>query len=349
MQNYRNVFRPAPIFALSLGLGLCLGQVGYPWAGSNAYPPADAPEIIQTFNVEAPPFYGGEEVPMLLPPGGDGGFVENFDNGPVYTSSFNAPMPQTFVEPAFNAAANAPRPNIPYNGQSGDYFSLQGENQPVWSEFPLKVYIEESERVSDDASSSLKWAIDEWKRYFPMEITREKSLAHIRVEWVNEVRGKGHSRLSETQVLSTAAGEGGEDKQVLKRVKVQLVKPERYDGLADRAMRGVILHELGHALGIRRDSDVDGDVMAEPEVDSRKGKAIQEAVKSLAMKGLDLALSTQGITWGLGRNNTKTIEPKVRVVETISQRDLNTLYRLYGIQDNATAHSDPFGTYPPPF
>ncbi len=348
MQKYKRVFRPAPIFALSLGLGLCLGQVGYPWAGSNAYTPADSPEIIQTFNVEAPPPYGGEDVPMLLPPGGDGGFVENFDNGPVYTSSFNAPMPQTYTPQTFNTVMT-PQPNIPYNPQSGDYFSLQGEGQPVWKEFPLKVYVDDSEKLSSDANTALKWAIGEWKRYFPMEITREKSLAHIRVEWVNEVRGKGHSRLSETQVLSTAADEGGEGKQILKRVKVELVKPERYDGLADRAMRGVILHEMGHALGIRRDSDVDGDVMAEPEVDSRKGKAIQEAVKSLAMKGLDLALSTQGINWSLGRTNTKTIEPKIRVVETISQRDLNTLYRLYGMQDNATAHSDPFGTYPPAF
>lgn len=293
--------------AFSLLLTACTRWTGYTWEGASLPPAADNP--------------------VLIIPNDGGAFGGSPDNPPVYTSSFPSyPTVPTYTDPnAWNANVT-PKPSIPFSSQSGDYFSLQGSDLAVWDQFPVKIYVEYPEKLSSEAKDALTWAIQAWKQYVPMEVTREKEYAQIQIQWASEIKDGDDTRFGQTKIKSVESGANGRNR--LKQVQLKLLLPDKYGGLADRAMKGVFMHELGHALGIKKDSDVDGDVMAEPQVNSNKGKMIRQVVKSLAMKGLESALSSQGINLNLTGSN-KTIQPTIRVVETISQRDLNTLYRLY--------------------
>jgi predicted Zn-dependent protease len=223
-------------------------------------------------------------------------------------------------------AAGGPRPTFPYNAQAGDYYSLLGENPPVWEQFPVKIYLDYPEPFASNAKAQVQAALAAWKNYIPFEITRERAMAHIRIQWDGRLDGKA---FGETVVKKTETGADGKPK--LRQVEIRMLLPEKYGSLPETALKAAMMHELGHAFGIGKDSDVVDDVMCRPNFRNRNPFPVKQLMSSLALKGLELALSSQGIQWSAGKNTFKAASgtSAATVVDALSPRDLNTLYKLY--------------------
>lgn len=275
------------------------------------FPPADTTVTGGITNTVFPPADTSSTFPPVTDP-------TAFNPAPSFPS-----FPSTVTTPttSYGLATST----IPYNPQSGDYFDSQSQADLArWEQLPVKVYISFPDKFPQATKDTLTWAIGQWKQYVPMEVTTQPSQAQISVEWSDEL---DKYEFGKTRYKEIQPGTNGRNQLV--KVQVKLAPPARFKGMPEKAMRGAYLHELGHALGIRSGSDVEDDAMCEPSVSSNRNKIIRLAVTSLALKGLQAALSTQGIDVTLGATSTQTIQPTMRVSEVISQRDLNTLYKLY--------------------
>lgn len=165
------------------------------------------------------------------------------------------------------------------NSNSGDYFT---EIKPtpagylVWSEFPIKVFVEpekNSGEVSFNAEKAKKWvnaaleAIKEWNVYLPLEVVEDSTIADILIwrsapAWKPTFdRDTGRFQLPRARNAEARyqfyRRQSNQGETVLSQRFTINVNPNKVIDYILPTMR----HELGHALGIWGHSPVETDAL----------------------------------------------------------------------------------------
>ena len=183
-----------------------------------------------------------------------------------------------------------------YVASASDYYPEIAElsESRKWNSFPVKVCI--GNAPTENWAQGAREAFGIWKEMVPLELTAELQDADIRFNWESETDIEG------------AAGEETEWVQ-FRRVgseltgrKVAVVSVGLSRRWTKDEMRAIVLHELGHALGIQGHSDSKGDIMY---------WQLQENNRRVALPGVPYSF------------------PWKTLVSKPSQRDLNTIIRLY--------------------
>jgi len=146
--------------------------------------------------------------------------------------------------------------------ESGDYFD---QVQPpefghlVWSQFPIKVFVEQ---VGDNNSSegwrkTVLGAVWEWGVYLPLQVVDEAEIADIRILHKSPPlrQGQMRSRSGETRYELYVSKEG--DQGILSHRCTIWLNPSQ----TGKYIAAVARHEFGHGLGIWGHSPVNTDVM----------------------------------------------------------------------------------------
>jgi len=161
-----------------------------------------------------------------------------------------------------------------------DYFSeikLTPVGYLVWSEFPVKVYVEQPTDLGESSSSARRFqdwvnavlkAVEEWSVYLPLELVLEPAGADISIlrsrpplqASFNRETGKFNiprARSAETRYEFYLRKGIDADQDILsQRFTIQL-SPDQADNYTLATAR----HELGHALGIWGHSPLETDTM----------------------------------------------------------------------------------------
>ena len=186
-----------------------------------------------------------------------------------------------------------------YSERDSDYCALVIKDSlgRQWTRFPVKVFVSDPpQKKMDDL---VRQAVGEWGKYFPLQLVDGPKEADIRIVWAEEERPK---------YGTTVAGLAGEHLEVEDGDKLSTrvtsdiaVLLYRKDPRTKKEIKAVILHELGHALGIQGHSDRETDLMYY----MRRGRGAVIATAEGA-KRVGKSLATE-----------------------ISRRDVNTLIKIY--------------------
>ena len=179
---------------------------------------------------------------------------------------------------------------------AGDYYWEIAEEADgkQWKTFPVGVFL--------GAAPAAKWiegtreAFNIWQALFPLQIVADSQHADIRVVWDASPQESGHAG-EETEWVRTVRVD---DQLVSKRVCNISVDWQAHNWTKDE-MRAIILHEMGHALGLGH-SDSAKDLMFW-QIKDKKHQVY-------------VPVSPLPIFWR-------------SLVKEPSKRDINTLIRLY--------------------
>jgi predicted Zn-dependent protease len=190
-----------------------------------------------------------------------------------------------------------------YVSAAGDYYwviSRDSEGEE-WPRLPVKVFL--------GSAPEFKWqegtreAYNIWSAVFPLELVALPENADIRMGWEEALLGKEHA--SEAIEWVQIRRVGGE--LTGRRIAV-IVVDVRHRWSKDE-MRAIVLHEMGHALGIKGHSDSRKDIMF---------WQIQEKAYQVPVPVIHYPLFWRSL------------------VKQPSQRDINTLIRLYNFAGSST-------------
>ncbi|WP_250125957.1 hypothetical protein [Chroococcidiopsis sp. CCMEE 29] len=179
------------------------------------------------------------------------------------------------LSPALRSTAQ-PHPLPPTLAQwqdpndSGDYFSEVRQTEVdylIWSQFPIKVYVEPAKAVSTTERSQ-SWvrdilqAVQEWAAYLPLEVVEQAEAADIAIRRIapplrtsptgNMPRARSAETRYELYINNAATNPG-----ILSHRCTILLSPNQISQYIQAAAR----HELGHALGIWGHSPVATDAL----------------------------------------------------------------------------------------
>ncbi|MBV8885235.1 MAG: hypothetical protein JO235_14740, partial [Chroococcidiopsidaceae cyanobacterium CP_BM_RX_35] len=155
------------------------------------------------------------------------------------------------------------------NTNSGDYFA---QVQPtavgylIWSQFPVRVYIESAVQDSDDQAQ--RWvravlsAVQEWSVYLPLVLVEQPAVADIVIlQWRSPLRLSPRGELQRVRTAETSyelyTSKMKDTPAVLSHRCTIKLSPRQIVPYLQASAR----HELGHALGIWGHSQVATDVM----------------------------------------------------------------------------------------
>lgn len=183
-----------------------------------------------------------------------------------------------------------------YVPEAGDYYRWISQNSEgdQWRDFPVKVYL--------GSAPTMKWqqgtreAFDIWKSVFPLELAALPEDADIRVGWQESVEEQGRAGEELDWVRYRRLGGELTGRRVA-IITVDLSRPWSKD-----EMQAIMLHEFGHALGIKGHSPNKHDIMY---------WQMQEKIRQVPAPTIPLPIFWKSL------------------VKQPSQRDINTLIRLY--------------------
>ena len=183
-----------------------------------------------------------------------------------------------------------------YVAADGDYYQRVAEDSEglQWRHFPIKVYLGSAPQV--------KWqygardAFDIWRAIVPLQLVANESQADIRIGWNESVTRQGHAGEELDWVQFKREGDQMTGRRIAV-ITVDLSRPWSKD-----EMRAIMLHEFGHALGIKGHSDSKKDIMYFQMQEKYRRIPVPMPVTQVFWKSL---------------------------VKNPSQRDVNTLIRLY--------------------
>jgi len=147
---------------------------------------------------------------------------------------------------------------------SGDYFSQVTPTKVgylVWSQFPVRVYVEPPEAVSGKQSeawvSAILQAVQEWNTYLPMDVVEKPEVADITI-----VRKAPPLQTSPNKILRARSAQTTYEFYISKNNLFShrftiLLSPSQIGNYLTAATR----HELGHALGIWGHSPLQSDAL----------------------------------------------------------------------------------------
>jgi predicted Zn-dependent protease len=190
-----------------------------------------------------------------------------------------------------------------YVPAAGDYYWLisrdsEGEE---WPRLPVKVFL--------GSAPDIKWqegtreAYNSWSEVFPLELVALPQNADIRLGWEEALLEKEHvgEEIEWVQIRRVGGELTGRRIAV---IVIDLRRPWTKD-----EMRAIVLHELGHALGTKGHSDSRKDIMY---------GQMQEKARQLPVPIINYPLFWRSL------------------VKQPSQRDINTLIRLYNFAGAST-------------
>jgi predicted Zn-dependent protease len=162
-----------------------------------------------------------------------------------------------------------------YLPRAGDYYQevAQSSKGLQFSEFPVKVFVGNMPKAWQRA---IRKALDGWTHVFPLEEVASHEGADIVLGWGTSAKESQWAG-RENDLVQVEKKDSG---AVVKRAKVAFITLDSSHHLSEEQKRATVLHELGHALGIRGHSDRPRDVMF---------GAIQEIltrIRKLKTKGL---------------------------------------------------------------
>jgi predicted Zn-dependent protease len=184
-----------------------------------------------------------------------------------------------------------------YVPSASDYYGEIAESSESerWNSFPIKVSI--GNVPNANWAQGAREAFSIWKEMLPLELTAEPEEADIRFNWEADQTMEGGA-VGEEMDWVQFRRVGNE----LTGRKVAFISVDLSHRWTKDEMRAIVLHELGHALGIKGHSLSKGDIMY---------WQVQEKNRQVRVPGIAYPFA-----W-------KTLVSKP------SQRDLNTLIRLY--------------------
>ncbi len=183
-----------------------------------------------------------------------------------------------------------------YVAEVGDYYrdiarASEGER---WNHIPVKVFLGSAPK--EKWQEGTREAFDAWGQAFPLELVALPQNADIRMGWEESVLGLEHA--GEAYEWVRIRREGGE----LTGRRIAVIVVNLGPNWSKKEMRAIVLHEMGHALGIKGHSTNRDDIMF--------GRMQERS------HVVDIPIVNFPMYW---RSLPK--EP--------SQRDVNTLIRLY--------------------
>jgi len=183
----------------------------------------------------------------------------------------------------------------PYVISAGDYYNSATNLRGMkWNHFPVGIYIG---NVPIEYRNTAINAINKWKAYFPIEISTDIINSDINISFVNSFS------TNENETTMGLAFNKGE------KAYIEILKKSKYP---PSGLEEIILHELGHSIGLGHSSNPD-DIMYD-KLKAEKGKITQWTITNIGYVPLIFPSGFKEAVQG------KTI---------ITHRDANTLLRTY--------------------
>lgn len=161
---------------------------------------------------------------------------------------------------------------------SGDYFdqiSLSPAGYLIWSQFPIKFYLDRPTNLNDPAAASTRrfrqWvdavmeAITEWKNFLPLVEVKDPQLADIVIERTEPpLDASFDSETGQLKIPRARAAQTSynfyltqDNSPILRHRMTIKISP----GLSQLSILSASRHELGHGLGIWGHSDQETDAL----------------------------------------------------------------------------------------
>jgi predicted Zn-dependent protease len=183
-----------------------------------------------------------------------------------------------------------------YVSSATDYYAdiAEGSESRIWNTFPIKVSI--GSVPNADWAQGAREAFRIWKSLFPLELTADSDEADILFNWESGTSEESHAGEEMDWVQFRRVGDALTGRKV---AYISIALSRRW---SKDEMRAIVLHEMGHALGIQGHSEAKGDIMY---------YQVQEKPHQVYIPGVIYPVAWKSL------------------VSKPSQRDLNTLIRLY--------------------
>lgn len=195
-----------------------------------------------------------------------------------------------------------------YAAKAGDYYEQIAEESLGlrWTGFPVRVFVGSPPK---DWQPATQEALDDWTRVFPLRLVNAKEDADIVLSWVSLPKNSGGSQPSgsEQDWIHSEKERG----RLIERQKTSLITLDISRHWSEDEMCATVLHELGHALGIKGHSDSFKDVMFPEEQEVLTESKGGQDLRHFSRSGPSGVISTRGVT------------------KKLTPRDINTLIRLY--------------------